>query len=219
MYQNKKTSIWLFLFSVSMAYLEAALVVHLRSLYYPDNPLTIFPLTLMSHQDLAIELVRELATVVMILAVALVSERGFIRIFAAFVFVFGLWDIFYYIWLKVIIDWPVSWFEWDVLFLIPWPWFAPWIAPVCIALLLCVWGGVVLLSRKRYGFTRTTLILFLPGTALSLVSFLLPAAALLPGGEEAFRGYTPDDFPWSLFLTGYLLMLMSLLNVARQGKS
>lgn len=104
-----------------MAHVEASLVVHLRSLYYPENPLALFPLSLLSHRDLAIELSRELATLVMIVSVSLPAVKGFTRIFAAFVYVFGLWGIAYYLWLKLMIDWPVNWFEWDALFLIPWP--------------------------------------------------------------------------------------------------
>jgi len=215
----QRKTIWLFLFAIAMAQVEAALVIHLRSLYYPDNPLSIFPLMLMSHRDLAIEQVRELATVIMILTVALLAERSLMRVFAAFVFVFGLWDIFFYVWLKAMIGWPTSWFEWDVLFLIPWPWFGPWIAPVLIALLFSLWGGWVLLSPAVYRFTRATMTLFLLGTLLALASFLLPAASLLPGGEEAFRGYEPAGFSWGLFLAGYLFMLISLFSVATGGRT
>ncbi len=215
----QRKTIWLFLFAIAMAQVEAALVIHLRSIYYPDNPLSIFPLALMSHRDLAIELARELATVLMILTVALLAERSLMRIFAAFVFVFGLWDIFYYVWLKAIIGWPTSWFEWDVQFLIPWPWFGPWIAPVLIALLFTLWGGWVLLSSAVYHFTRTTMTLFLLGTVLALASFLLPAASLLPGGEEAFRGYEPAGFSWGLFLAGYIIMLSSLFSVTIGGRT
>ena len=90
MTQAQRNILWLSLFAIAMAHVEAALVVHLRSLYYPDNPLAIFPLSLLSHRDLAIELARELATLVMIMSVALLAARGFVRIFAAFVYIFGL---------------------------------------------------------------------------------------------------------------------------------
>jgi hypothetical protein len=55
----------------------------------------------MSHRDLFIELGREVTTVAMILAVALLAARAFTPVFAAFVYVFGLWDVFYYVWLKL----------------------------------------------------------------------------------------------------------------------
>ena len=189
-------------------------MVHLRSLYYPDNPMALFPLSLLSQRDLAIELARELATIVMILTVAFLAEKGFSRIFAAFVYVFGLWDIFYYLWLKLMIGWPVSWLEWDVLFLIPWPWFGPWITPALIALLFVIWGGWILLKKTEVKFTRVTSIMFIVGMLLALSTFLLPAVPLLPEGEAAFRGYQPDNFLWIVYFIGYLLMALSLWRVA-----
>ena len=214
----QRNVIWLSIFAIAMANVEAALVTHLRSLYYPDSPLAIFPLNLLAHRDLLIEITRELATVVMIFSVAMLTEKGPMRIFAAFVFVFGLWDIFYYAWLKVMIGWPTSWLEWDVLFLIPWPWFGPWICPALIALLFTLWGGWILLSPAEHRFTKHSMTLFLLGTLLSLIAFLIPAAVLLPGGEEAFRGYQPTDFSWRLFLAGYLLMSSALFIVAVRNK-
>ena len=79
--------VWLSIFAIAMAQVEASVVIHLRAIYYPTNPLAIFPLSLFSHRDLAIELIRELATVVMILSIALLSERGFVRVFAGFFYV------------------------------------------------------------------------------------------------------------------------------------
>ena len=211
--------VWLSLFAIAMAHVEAALVAHLRSLYYPENPLAIFPLNLLSHRDLTIELTRELATVMMIFSVALLTEKGLMRIFAAFVFVFGRWDIFYYAWLKVMIGWPTEWLEWDVLFLIPWPWLGPWICPAVIALLFTLWGGRILLSPVVYFFNRSTAFVFLLGTAGCLLAFLLPAAVLLPGGEAAFQDYQPSGFSWWLFIIGYLLMTTGLLRVVTSGQS
>lgn len=205
------------LFAIGMAQVEASLVVHLRSLYYPANPLEIFPLNLLSPRDHAIELARELATVVMILSVALLTARGFTRVFAVFVFVFGLWDLFYYLWLKIMIGWPVSWLEWDVLYLIPWPWLGPWLAPVLIALLFVVWGCWILISPNEVRFTRGTSVLFVVGSLLALTAFLLPAVTELLEGEAAFREYQPDDFYWSLYTPGYLLMVISLWRIASSG--
>ena len=202
--------IWLTLFSIAMAHVEAALVVHLRTIYYADNPLEIFPLAILSQRDLNIELAREVATVVMILSVALLAEKGFIRVFAAFVYVFGLWDICYYISLKLMIGWPQSWMEWDVLFLIPWPWFGPWIAPALIALMFVVWGGWTLYQKTQPRFAWDSTILFMLGAALALATFLLPGVPLLAGGTGAFRNFTPAAYSWIQFGVGYLLMLAAL---------
>jgi hypothetical protein len=219
MSDRTRNLIWLTLFALCMGQVEASLVIHLRSIYYPGNPLEIFPLTLMTHRDLAIEIARELATVLMILSVAMLTARGFTRMFATFVYLFGLWDLFYYLWLKIMIGWPVSLFEWDVLFLIPWPWLGPWISPALIALLFAVWGGWILYSPKEVRFTRRISILFLVGTLLALLAFLLPAMPLLSKGEEAFRGYQPGVFRWSLFIPGYILMVFSLWRIASGDSS
>src|SRR5210317_437590 len=106
----KRNLLLLSLYAIAMALLEAAIVVYLRQLHYADDPLNIFPSKFLDSYDTAVELSREAATVAMILVVALLAERtSRTRMFAAFVFVFGLWDIFYYVWLKVLMDWPQSW--------------------------------------------------------------------------------------------------------------
>ena len=198
-----------------MALVEAALVVHLRHLYYPGDPLRIFPLALMRRDDLVLELARELATVIMLVVAARLAGTG-ARWFAGFVFAFGLWDLFYYAWLKVFLGWPVTWGEWDVLFLIPWPWFGPWLTPAAIALLFTAWGGWVLWRQVPVRWTRNRLLVFLAGCGLALAAFLAPAWPLLPGGEEAFAGFTPDAFAWGLYLPGVALMAEALALALRR---
>lgn len=209
------TLFWLTLFIVAMAYVEAALVVHLRSLYYPDNPQNIFPLNILDFRDYAIELGRETATIIMILTIALLVEKSIARRFAAFVYIFGLWDLGYYAWLKVFINWPQGWLEWDVLFLIPWPWLGPWITAAAIALLFVLWGAYVLVSAVDPEFNKVSISLFLIGSTLGLMAFLDPAMPLLSGGEEAFRGFQPISFSWTLYLTGFALMFISLIIALR----
>lgn len=82
---SKRHIVWLTLFAIAMAQVEASLVVHLRTIYYPSNPQALFPLSILSHRDLGIEFIRELATVVMIGCVALLAASGFTRVFAAFI--------------------------------------------------------------------------------------------------------------------------------------
>lgn len=202
--------LWLGLYALAMALVEAAIVVHLRHLYYPLDPQRLFPLVLLSHADLALELARELATVVMIVAVAVFAERGWARRFAAFVFVFGLWDLGYYGWLKLVLDWPQHWLEWDVLFLIPWPWFGPWLAAALIAALFTLWGAWVLADTRTLRPRATDIAGFATGTLLALTAFLAPAWPLLAGGEAAFRGWQPGAFLWALYAPGLALMAAAL---------
>lgn len=208
---------WLALFALAMALVEAAIVIHLRHLYYPADPRALFPLELLGPADLRLELARELATIVMLVAVALLADRAWSRRFAAFVFVFGVWDLGYYAWLKLFLNWPRGWFEWDVLFLLPWPWFGPWLAPALIALLFTLWGGLVLAGSRIPRWTRTSALLFVAGALVGLVTFLAPAWPLLPGGEAAFRGYVPDTFAWPLLIVGLAAMAAGLIIAGRRA--
>ena len=89
-----RTITLLAIYAVAMALLESAVVVYMRLLYYPENPQELFPLDFLNSYDAMVELSRELATVVMILTVALLAERkSLTRSFAAFVFVFEDIDI------------------------------------------------------------------------------------------------------------------------------
>lgn len=209
---------WLTLFAVALGLFEAVLVIYLRSLYYPDDPLSLFPLAVLSERDLVLELIREAASVLMLVAVAVLAVSGFLRRFAAFLFLFGLWDIFYYVWLKLLLGWPTRWGEWDVLYLIPWPWFGPWLTPALIALLFAGWGGWMLLSPMERRASGMSMWLFAAGAVLGLAAFLLPGWPLITGGETAVRSFTPTGFPWHLYLPGYLLMAIGLWGAARTAK-
>lgn len=213
--QRGVTLLWLGVFAVAMAYLEATVVVYLRQVYYPEDPHTLFPARILSEIHLAIELAREVATVVMLIAVAALAVQGMMRRFAAFVYLFGLWDIFYYVWLKVTLGWPVSWSEWDILFLIPWAWLGPWMTPVAIAVLFVVWGGWVLAADGGFRFGYRALGVFLLGTLLCLAAFLEPALPYLAKGVGAFALFTPERFLWFLYLPGFALMTVGLFGVGR----
>jgi hypothetical protein len=206
------TLIWIILYASAMALLEAVVVVYLRELYYPDHVQVLFPITIFTQKDLIVELSREVATIVMIFSVAvLLEKKQIIRVFACFVLLFGLWDIFYYIWLKVFINWPLYFCEWDILFLIPWAWFGPWICPVLISLLFILWGGSVLLRKDTISFSPFSLILFITGCIFDLAAFIQPALnVMIKDGVEGFSSYMPDNFWWWLFVPGFLLMASGL---------
>src|SRR3990172_5513987 len=108
---------WVGLFAIAMAYLESGVVVYLRRLYgINDLILSVPPF---DPQIGAIELGRELATLVMLLAMGWVAGKKFQSRLGFAVFAFGVWDIFYYIWLRVFIGWPQTAFDPDLLFLLP----------------------------------------------------------------------------------------------------
>jgi len=96
--------VWVSVFGVAFAFVESSVVVYLRSLYYPEG--FTFPLKMMSTSHIGVELAREAATVVMLAAVGILAGTTGWQRFGYFLVVFGVWDVFYYVWLKVILDWP-----------------------------------------------------------------------------------------------------------------
>lgn len=214
-------TVWLLaVYAIAMALLEAVVVIYMRKLYCAENPLELFPLGFLDRYDPLVEIAREAATILMIVAVALLAERGsWTRQFAAFVFVFGFWDVLYYVWLKVLMDWPQTWFEWDVLFLIPSVWLGPWICPAAIGAMFTVWGAYVLTTPRRIQLRGTPLAAFVTGSVLGLITFMQPAETVRFSGES-LMGYSPGGFWWWLFIPAYGLMAWGLMSsVAMSSRS
>lgn len=139
-------------FAVAMGYMEAAVVVYLRELYYPTgfHILSQESLEAIPRQMLLIETGRELATIVMLVSVSvLLARRDWVKRFAYFLLAFSIWDITYYVWLFVLIRWPESLFTNDVLFLIPRPWLGPVIAPIIVSLTFVVIALLLLAGGKE----------------------------------------------------------------------
>ncbi len=192
-------------FGISMAFVESAVVVYLRAIYYPDG--FSFPLELVIDKIIGIEIVREAATIFMLLSVAAFAGKKFWERFAYFMFCFGIWDIFYYVWLKMLIDWPLSILEWDVLFLIPLPWIGPVVAPVTLSVFMLVSSVLIIrLFHKGYNFKPTTSsgILFLIGSGLILYSFMRDTGASLHQQE-------PLPYLYKFFIIGMLICLVSFI--------
>jgi hypothetical protein len=172
--------LWLTVFAIAMAFVESAVVVYLREIYYPGG--FRFPLKLMADKMIVVELLRELSTLLMLTSIAALAGRKFWERFAHFLLLFGIWDIFYYIWLKVLIDWPSSLLEWDILFLIPIPWIGPVIAPVSVALLMILCGAFITYSIAKGNSFKpgsTSYILAFAGAAMILYSFMRDTGASL----------------------------------------
>ena len=188
--------IWLAVYAVAMAYVESAVVVYLRAIYYPEG--FSFPLVLIEPRVGAIEVGREAATLVMLLGVTAVMSTDRWEWFLAFCLSFGIWDIFYYVWLWVLLGWPPSLLTWDLLFLIPVPWIGPVLAPVIVSVGLVV-GSLLLLRLKRHGvqlgLPPTLWGLAGTGGVLVLLSFTLDFRLALAQME-------PPPFRWGLFAAG-----------------
>ena len=120
----------LLLFGISFGYVEAAVVVYLRTIYsplrqqfYPNLPAA-EPVPLLSIQQLQMAGPAHMQRV-MLAAVALLLGQNVQHWLAAFLIGFGAWDIAFYIFLRLLIHWPQSLLTWDVLFLVPMPWIGP----------------------------------------------------------------------------------------------
>jgi hypothetical protein len=119
---------WLSTYAVAMGLLEAAVVVYLRALYYPEG--FRFPLVMMPERMAIIEVLREVTTILMLAAVAALTGKDAHDRFFVFGFLFGAWDLVYYLGLFLFLGWPGSLATWDILFLIPVPWVSPVLFPV-----------------------------------------------------------------------------------------
>ncbi len=198
---------WLAVFGIAFGYLESAVVVYLRTIGYAGG--FSFPLKPIPPQILGAEVGREAATLAMLAAAALAPGGRALLKLARFLFCFGLWDVFYYVGLKVLLDWPPSLLTWDVLFLIPVPWSAPVLAPALVAVYLTVVGaygiikrGVVRTRRWQWGVAGG-------GAALLLASFFWNAGACA-GGER------PGPFPWTLFGAGLGALVVVFVAALRE---
>lgn len=195
----RKSLLYLTVWGVLFGYMEAAIVVYIRQIYYPDG--FSFPLVLIEPQILLTELLREAATLLIIwTTVSLAYQRTQSR-FGAFFLLFGIWDIFYYVFLKLLINWPQSFETWDILFLIPLPWVGPVWAPVLVSAGFIFFGLLILvLNAKNHflAFDRKFILLESLAAFVIILSFILPGAAVI---EQK----VPSQFPIYLFLFGFLL--------------
>lgn len=216
MNSTAKTVSLISIFSVAMAALEGAVVVYLRALYYPGQ-FTV-SLKIIDSKILLVEIIREAATLIMLLAVSYLSGKNFRERFAYFLLSFAIWDIFYYAWLKIFINWPSTFLDWDILFLIPIAWIGPVAAPLICSLTMiflsafllrleisipkmawtCLWIGAALIL---FTFTRDYAELIIANgftkdfpNVMENQNFLLLAAA-----------FAPESYSWNIFWAGQLM--------------
>ncbi len=196
----------LLLFGAAMAYVEAAVVVYLRELCYPDG--FTFPIRVLPDKLVLVEIAREAATLIMLAAVAGVAARRFWDRFGYFIILFGTWDICYYVWLKVTLGWPSGLTDWDVLFLIPVPWTGPVIAPVLVSAVMILTGlGVTRLFAAGISFRPTVFawILAVTATIVILYSFMSDPAA-------GSGGQMPQPYKYNLLVAGLAFYLAAFVH-------
>ena len=198
-----------------MAWVEAACVYYLRLLVGRLDPYQANPLPAHGVVD-QVELVREAATLVMLFAIGMLAGLTWHSRLAYSAIAFGVWDIFYYVFLKVIYDWPKSLFDWDVLFLLPLPWWGPVLAPVCIAVLMIVWGTLVSQHAVRVPATPAMPMLWgLTGLGVVTALYVFMADSLHAARHGLdMTAVLPTDFKWSVFIVALALMATPVANIA-----
>jgi hypothetical protein len=216
---NSERQRWLVvsLYAIAMAWVEAAVVYYLRTMVDRIEPYQPNPLPIATGLGQA-ELVREVATLIMLFTVGWLAGRNWRSRFGYMGITFGVWDIFYYVFLKVMTDWPHSLADWDVLFLLPLPWWGPVWAPTSIALLMVLWGTFVTQFERVNqvnGSNWRPLALGGAGIALALYVFMADAIRIADQGTEALRALLPEQFNWPLFVVALALMTVPVVNAAR----
>ena len=190
-------------FAIAMAHVETMIVVYLRRLYYPGG--FRFPLVIIDTPTLLLELEREAATLVMLAAYGLAAGRSKAGKLGNFLIAFGVWDIFYYVWLKAILGWPDSLFTWDVLFLIPVPWVGPVIAPVSVACTMIGMGLGLLHPERRGPVPAAGTGVWMAQAAACLIiiaSFTLDVLPRLPNHGALLREWVPSAYRWWMLSLG-----------------
>lgn len=218
------------IFSIAMGYLESAVVVYLREIYYPDG--FAFPLKMMSEHVMITEVFRELATLIMLAGIGWIAGRSNQERFGFFIFAFGIWDIFYYIFLYALLGWPESLFTWDILFLLPTTWVGPVLAPCLNALSMVVFGGLIWyytsLGTLKPINTREWMLLILGSLVVigayveDYVRFMKKEFSLSEIFSPSDAGklmeyamqYVPVNFSWWIFAVGQLMIIAGILSWA-----
>lgn len=199
------------IFSIAFAYIESAVVVYLRVIFHPNGfkfPLTDFGTILQQKTILLTEIGREAATIVLILTGSWLFGKNARQRIAYFLTIFAVWDIFYYVWLKVLIGWPVTIMDWDILFLIPLSWASPVLYPVLISIMMLVFAMLILYCDCHGMSVKTTFLdwlAYLSAAVIVVVSFCISGLHIQ---QENFDSY----FYKLLFAAGFLLAAVTFLK-------
>jgi hypothetical protein len=228
-----KTLFWVTLFAMAIGFLETSVVVYLRALLYPGG--FAFPLAPMSESLALTEILREAATLIIILSIGYITGKNFTTRFAWFLYIFAMWDLFYYVFLKLLLNWPESWLTWDILFLIPTTWVGPVICPVIVSISMIVLAMLILKSDSRHHSAvihRAEWALLITGSIILILSFTweysgfilkrysfsqiwsIPTKELLVYAQT----YIPEKFNWFLFFLGQAIIIAGIWLYGKHNK-
>jgi hypothetical protein len=219
--------VYLTIFAVAMGYLESSVVVYLRKIFYPDG--FIFPLKTIDRQTAIVEIFREVATLIMLAGAGFLAGRTRTERFGFFLYCFGIWDIFYYVFLKLLIGWPESFLTWDILFLIPVTWVGPVIAPAINSLTMIILAlfisrftdinPLIKLKNTEWSVLIAGSLIILISYTFDYVNFLLSSfqlseilnLSMQPEILDLASGYIPQTFPWWIYFTGEGILILCII--------
>ncbi len=219
-----KIIFWVILFAIAMGFLESAVVVYLRQLYYPGG--FAFPLKPIPASMARVEFFRELSTVIMLVACGILAGNGRLQRFAFFALAFAVWDLFYYVFLYLCLGWPQSLGEWDILFLIPVPWVGPVWAPCLLSVIMIIGALHIIYRTQADSSCRVPLTLWwwlLSGAFICIVAFMwdylqytrrLHSAWSVSSSADLFaelQTYVPTHFNITLFFTGFVFICLPVV--------
>lgn len=215
---------WVVIFAIAFAWVESAVVVYLRKIYF-DGSFS-FPIftkwengRYIFDELMPIELGREVATLVMLATVSAAAGKNAIQKFSFFMIAFGVWDIFYYVWLWVMVNWPESLMTWDLLFLIPLPWVGPVITPVLIALAMTVAGSLIFYYDEKgfeIRFNRYDWIIEFGCGLIMIIAFCWDWKNIIKLPGDILRTGIPNPFLWWVYLPAYLFSVIYFIVRFRQ---
>jgi hypothetical protein len=223
-YKANYNLIWITFLAVSMAFVESAVVIYLRELYYPSG--FDFPMVSMPGRIALTEVLREIATLIMLLAMGFLAGKNALQRFAWFIYSFAIWDLFYYAFLKLIIDWPSSWFTWDILFLVPVVWTGPVLAPVLVSFTMIILAFTILYIDQRqeqWVINWLAVFLIVLGSLLIFVSFIwdfssfvvrhssFSALLKFHSASSMLQIYVPGSFNWYVLLAGEIPIFLGII--------
>ncbi len=194
-------------FALAMAWVESAVVYYLRTVIDRIDPYQSNPFPVIGGLG-PVELARELATMIMLFTVGMLAGQTWRSRLGYSALAFGVWDIFYYVFLKCAIGWPPSLLTDDILFLLPLPWVGPVLAPLIVSICLIA-AGATIVRRDAAGppvvIAPLRWLFIVAGGALVLATFLLDTGATI-------HHQLPGRFNWFLFTTGILVGLSAFVS-------
>ncbi|MEE9461980.1 MAG: hypothetical protein V3V53_09115 [Bacteroidales bacterium] len=209
-----------------MGLLESAVVIYMREILYPEG--FGFPMSPVQPDMMLTELLREGATIIMLLGIGFLAGRNTSERLAWFLYSFAIWDIFYYVFLWLLIGWPPSMMTYDVLFLLPSTWIAPVITPLIVSLTMMAFALLILVvnrQEKDIKIPGISWLLLITGSVILILGFIWDYSAFIMESmtirdiwtlpkEQVLKlatQYIPRKFNWFLFILGELVILSGIL--------